>query len=225
MLYATDMQLAPFIWKDPQATAAQLRKRLDVHDPGKNQSLAGKHDLRGFEWHYYQYLLDRSAAVFPGRRVADADPSIPAAPWWKWQQAYGAFTTNGQLVTLDQNGQVRRWDLGSQHEDEASRRDLPGGPGAQVRVLSPNGRLAALAEGNKVHVFDTSTGKETFQIDSAEIVHTCISARLIFSRDGDRLVIVDDKIRWLQRRERRGDRIRRSEIRPASTAWPCLPMV
>ncbi len=39
--------------------------------------------------------------------------------------AAGAFTSNGQLVTLDQNGQVRRWDLDSQHEDEASRRDLP----------------------------------------------------------------------------------------------------
>ena len=56
-------------------------------------------------------------------------------------------------MTLDQNGQVRRWDLGSQHEEEASRRDLPGGPGAQVRVLSPDGRLAALAEGNKVRVY------------------------------------------------------------------------
>ena len=72
----------------------------------------------------------------------------------------GAFAADGQLVTLDQNGQVRRWDLGSQDEDEASRRDLPGGRSAQVRVLSPDGRLAALAEGNKVHVFDTSTGKE-----------------------------------------------------------------
>ncbi len=90
-------------------------------------------------------------------------------------------TSNGQLVTLDQNGQLRRWDLGSQAEDPASRRDLPGGPGAQVRVLSPNGRLAALAEGNKVHVFDTSTGNETFAIDSANTAFR----RLIFSRDGD----------------------------------------
>ena len=95
-------------------------------------------------------------------------------------------------MTLDQNGQLRRWDLGSQAEDPASRRDLPGGPGP-VRVLSPDGRLAALAEGNKVRVFDTSTGHETFSIDSASRIHR----RLIFSRDGDRLVIVDDKIRWL----------------------------
>ena len=104
----------------------------------------------------------------------------------------GAFAANSLLVTLDQNGQLRRWDLGSQAEDEASRRDLPGGPAAQLRVLSPNGRLAALAEGDRVHVFDTSTGDETFRIDSASNP----SRRLIFSRDGDRLVIVDDKIRW-----------------------------
>ena len=104
----------------------------------------------------------------------------------------GAFAANGQLVTLDQNGQVRHWDLDSQVEDEASRRDLPGGPGAQVRVLSPDGRLAALAEGNKVHVFETATGNETFQIDSVDSPHR----RLIISRDGDRLVIIDDKIRW-----------------------------
>jgi len=101
-------------------------------------------------------------------------------------------------VTLDQNGQVRRWDLAAQQEDERSRRDLPGGQGAQFRALSPNGRLVALGDGNKVHVFDTSTGKETFQIESVnqKIVNPEYP-RLIFSRDSDRSVIVDDKIRWL----------------------------
>src|SRR5262249_17290020 len=103
-----------------------------------------------------------------------------------------AFTSDGQLVTLDQNGQVRRWNLDSQDEDKASRRDLLIGPNAQFRVLSPDGRLVALAEGNKVHVFDTSTGKENFQIDSAN----ARDRRLIFTPDGGRLVIVDDKIRW-----------------------------
>src|SRR5262249_25703819 len=81
----------------------------------------------------------------------------------------------------------------SQAEDKASRRDLPGGPSASVRVLSHNGRLAALAEGNKAHVFDTSTGKETSQIDSANVP----SRGLIFSQDDGSLVIVDDKIRWV----------------------------
>ncbi len=108
-------------------------------------------------------MPEASAAVFSGHGVGIVD---------------GAFTANGQLVTLDQNGRLRRWDLGSQAEDELGRRDLPGGVGASIRVLSANGRLAALADGNKVHVFDTSTGKETFQVDSADVSYR----RLIFSR-------------------------------------------
>src|SRR5262249_49102301 len=160
----TDMQLAPFVWRDDRTTAEQLRVLLAKHIPfermkdeggrmkGENTAAEGsdssfilqpssfqrtKSDLRGFEWYYHQHLLEHSAAVFSGHGVSLAG---------------GAFTANGQLVTLDQNGLVRRWDPDSQHEEEASRRDLPGGPRAQVRVLAPDGRLAAVALGNKVHV-------------------------------------------------------------------------
>ena len=183
LLYTTDMQLVPFIFKDPNSTAAQIRIRLNAHDPAQNPSLAGKDDLRGFEWHYDQHLLERSASVFSGH-----DAPVIA----------GVFTPDGHLATLDQDGQFRRWDLDSGQEEEASRRDLPGGHGAQVRVLSPSGGLAAFAVGNKVHVFATSTGKETFSIDSADVngINGNKPRRLIFSRDGDWLVIVDDRIRW-----------------------------
>src|SRR5205823_2094480 len=121
--------------------------------------------------------LESSAAVFSGH-----DISVDG----------GAFTSNGQMVTLDQNGQVRRWDLGSQVEDKATRRDLPGGPSAQIRVLSPNGRLAVLVEGSKAHVFDTHTPKDTLEIESANVP----TRGLNFSGDNARLVIVDYKIRW-----------------------------
>ncbi len=191
LLYTTDMQLAPFVWRDDRTTAERLRVLLAKHIPESkaagNEDVTRaslKPDLRGFEWYYYQHLLENSAAVFSGHGESVVD---------------AAFTTEGPLVTLDQNAQVRRWDVGSQHEDDASRRDLPGGPGAQFRVLSPDGRLAALAEGNKVRVYDTSTGHEKFAVDSAspqDFVSRYIR-HLIFSRDGDRLVIVDDKIRWL----------------------------
>ena len=177
------MQLVPFIFKDPNSTAAQIRSRLNAHDPAQNPNLAGKDDLRGFEWHYDQHLLERSASVFSGH-----DAPVIA----------GVFTPDGHLATLDQDGQFRRWDLDSGQEEEASRRDLPGGHGAQVRVLSPSGGLAAFAVGNKVHVFATSTGKETFSIDSPDVkgINGNKPRRLIFSRDGDWLVIVDDRIRW-----------------------------
>jgi WD40 repeat protein len=186
------MQLAPHLWKDDRTTARQLGVLLGRHLPD-DRATPAKPDLRGFEWYYYQHLLEKSAAVFSGHGATAADPSTPAANWWTWQQAFGALTSSGQLVTLDQNGQLSRWDLGSEDEDEASRRDLPGGPSAELRVLSPDGRLAALAEGNRAHVFDTATGQETFQVESANDR----SRRLVFSRDGDRLVIIDNKIRWL----------------------------
>ena len=184
LLYTTDMRLAPFVWRDDRATVEQLRILLAKHNPdseaaGKNNlpHADEKPDLRGFEWHYYDHLLKNSAAVFSGHET-----SVIA----------GAFASDGQLVTLDQDSQVRRWNLDSQDEDDASRRDLPTGASASVRVLSPSGRLAALAEGNKVRVLDTSSGKENFQIDSAQRQ----ARRLIFTPDSGKLVIVDDKIRW-----------------------------
>jgi WD40 repeat protein/tetratricopeptide (TPR) repeat protein len=177
LLYTTDMRLAPFVWRDDRTTAEQLRVLLAKHIPD-SKTAAEKPDLRGFEWHYYQHLLEQSATVFSGHSaVAD-----------------GALTPDGQLVTVDEKGQVRRWDLSSQSEDAASRRDLPSGAGAKEHVLSPNGRLAALAEGNKVHVLDAATGTERYAIDSAD--GPVRYHRLVFSPDSDKLILVDDKVRW-----------------------------
>ncbi|MGO9915647.1 MAG: protein kinase domain-containing protein [Isosphaeraceae bacterium] len=184
LLYITDMQLAPFVWSDDRSTSDQLRILLAKHIPSERMKDEGGRtpdespDLRGFEWYYYQHLLEHSAAVF-------SEPGLSVVA--------GTFTANGQLVTLDENGQLRRFDLDSQQEDEASRRDLAKGSIASARALSPDSRLAALGERNKIHVFDTATGKETFSIDSADTLYR----RPIFSRYAERLIIVDDKIRWL----------------------------
>jgi WD40 repeat protein/tetratricopeptide (TPR) repeat protein len=176
LLYTTDLKLAPFVWRDDRTTAQQLRTLLAKHIPDV-RATAERPDLRGFEWHFYQHLLEHSATVFSGHAAAVVG---------------GAFVSDDQLLSLDDDGQVRRWNLASQEEDLASRRDLPGGATAQARALSPDGRQAALVEGNKVHVVDCTTGKETWQTGSASVR----SPGLIFSRDGHRLVILDDKIRW-----------------------------
>lgn len=184
LLYTTDMKLAPFVWSDDRSTAEQLRGLLARHNPD-SQAPGNKiavpddenPDLRGFEWRYFQHLLDSSSTVFSGHGSSVIDSGI---------------TADGQLVTLDESGQARRWNLDSQDEDKASRRDLSNGRSVKNQVLSPDGQLAAMAEGNKIHVFDTTTGKENFQFDSAKDLYP----HLIFSSDNDRLVIVDDKIRW-----------------------------
>jgi eukaryotic-like serine/threonine-protein kinase len=91
LLYVTDMRLAPFLWRDDPTTAEQLRALLAKHIPegtmkdeggrmNKTGQEAGssfisppssfrKPDLRGFEWHYYQHLLDESATAFSGHDV------------------------------------------------------------------------------------------------------------------------------------------------------------
>ncbi len=176
LLYTTDLKLAPFVWRDDRTTAEQLRTLLTKHVP-QGPAAAEKLDLRGFEWHYYQHLLENSAIVFSGH----------AAP-----VLFGGFASADELVTLDDEGQVRRWNLNSRSEEQAARLDLPAAASALVRTLSPDGRLTAWAAGNEVHVTECSTGKELWRIGSANV-----RARgLIFSPDGSRLVILDDKIRW-----------------------------
>ena len=199
LLYTTDMRLVPFLWRDDRTTTEQLRTLLAKHIPAERMKDEGgrmktekgndssfilppssfaKPDLRGFEWNYYQYLLEHSATVFSGHPIGVVG---------------AAFSGEEQLVTLDQNGQVRHWNVDYEEEDETARHDLPSEPNGQRRLLSPDGRLAALSERGKVRVLDASTGQVNFQVDTA------YSQRyiLIFSREGNRLVIVDDKIRWL----------------------------
>lgn len=183
LLYTTDMQLAPFVWKDDRASAEQLRTLLEKHVPESRatgtsaQAADQKPDLRGFEWHYYQHLLEDSAAVLSGHEGAVIGT---------------AYASDGWLVTMDANGQFRRWNIGSRQEDEADRRDPPGGPGADSLAMSTDGRLAALLSGKKVRVWDTATGGIRFEVDSANDS----VRKLVFSAKGDLLVVVDDKIRW-----------------------------
>ncbi len=92
LLYTTDMRLAPFLWRDDRTTAEQLRVLLARHIPSESMkdergrmtktghepgssgpssliphpSSFESPDLRGFEWYYYQHLLENGAAVFSG---------------------------------------------------------------------------------------------------------------------------------------------------------------
>lgn len=175
LLYATDMQLASFLWRDDHSTASQLADLLAAQVP-KPDGAESKPDLRGFEWHYYDNLLKHNSVVFEGH----------AAP-----VAAGAFVSDVRLVTLDEKGQIRHWDLRSRQEDVASRRDLPRGAVSQVWAVSRDARLAALAIEDKVHIFETSTGKERFSIDSINRP----GRQLIFAPHGESLVVLDDKIR------------------------------
>ena len=208
------MRLAPFVWSDDRTTAEQLRILLAKHIPdSKSQEQRRtfhrhKPDLRGFEWHYYQHLLESSAAVFSGHGVSVVG---------------GAFTSNGQLVTLDQNGQVRRWDLDSQDEDEASRRDLPGGPSRSgPRSCRPTDGWPRWPKGTRFTFLTRPRAKRR----SRSIPPTLpVRASDLLARTSDRLVIVDDKIRWCNAASGQVIASFDQEFdRREALAWLCLPM-
>ncbi len=96
-------------------------------------------------------------------------------------------------MTLDENGQVRRWNLDTQDEGKTNRLDLPKPVGDVFAGPSPDGRLALRSDSEKIRVFDTGSGKELFRADFA----SALGRRVIFTPDSRGLVIVDDKIRWL----------------------------
>lgn len=208
VLYTTDMRLAPFYWRDDRTTAEQLRVLLAKHipdavregeasaqptvstnvdsqggkagaSPSQSTTVAAsaKADLRGFEWHYYQHLLNNSGQLFAGHDVGVVDV---------------AFTEFGSLVTLDQNNQVRHWDLATQEEDQSQRHNLRNVAGTGSSSLSPDGKMAVFGVESKVFGMDTATGQELFQISSVKGQ----VRDLVFSRNSTRLMIVDNEIRW-----------------------------
>ena len=173
------MQLTPLLWEDPDVSLKHLRRRLDAHNPDTNPDLAGKADLRGFEWYYYDNLLKNSAALFTGHssRVLDA-----------------RVDTGGELITLTKHGQIRHWDLFSKQEDTSRRLELSGGESIASGALAFDGRRAAvIVEKRKtVRVCDTSTGQVIWQLESlGKTTNVC------FSSNGKWLVVVDHKVQWL----------------------------
>jgi eukaryotic-like serine/threonine-protein kinase len=174
--YATDVQLAARLLADSDANATQVLARLSDHDPDKNPELKGRDDLRGFEWHYLKRLIDSRASIF-------SDGERPAIDF--------ALTAEGEFITLDDDGLLRRWDAKTRRETRPAldlKRDRNlGAP----KALSPDGRRAALVIDGKVQLLDTSSGEAVTR-------PIPFSARfgLIFSPDSRMLVTVGDYVGW-----------------------------
>ena len=174
--YATDVQLAARLLADPDANATQVLARLSDHDPEKNPELQGKDDLRGFEWHYLKRLVDSRAAIFPGGERPVVDNTL---------------TFEGELVTLDDDGQVRRWDVKTRRKTRPPVDLKQGRYLGASKALSPDGRRAALAFEGKVHVVDTASGEEV-----ARPLPTAARFGLIFSPDSRMLIAADEMVGW-----------------------------
>ncbi|HVA47226.1 MAG TPA: protein kinase, partial [Pirellulales bacterium] len=193
--YATDVQLAARLLADADANATQVLARLSDHDPTVDQALrdggdrpspaatdspprsvGATDDLRGFEWHYLKRLIDSRAAIFPGGERPVVDNTL---------------TPEGEFVTLDDDGQVRRWDAKTRRETRPTLDLKQGRYLGASKALSPDGRRAALAFNGTVLLLDTATGKEV-----TRPLPTAARFGLIFSPDSRMLIAADDTVGW-----------------------------
>ena len=177
LIYATDMQLAPLIWADEDATVPQYLDRLDRHDPKINVSLEGKSDFRGFEWYYDKSLTQSRAEIFEGHdgEVIDA-----------------AFTTDGKFITLDSTFHLRHWDRVTRKP--TSTWNLKEGRSVRKATLSHDGQLVAIAVGSEVQVFDVETHEQHFRVEVVQGPRQRL--KMLFSEDGKILVTNGTHVQW-----------------------------
>lgn len=173
--YATDMQLAATLVADSTANAGQVLARLSDHDPEQNANLAGKNDLRGFEWYYLKLLAGGRASAIKG---FDRDVVV------------AAVSLEGELVTLSSDARLQRWNPVTRQETRPAL-DLKKGRAIGALTLSRDGRQAALAVGNQVSLVDAVTGQE-----QPRTIPANTRGGLIFSPDGRMIITVDTGVGW-----------------------------
>ena len=176
LLYATDMQLAPLIWADENATVPQFLDRLDRHDPKINVALEGKQDLRSFEWYYNKHLVELGAEIYAGHSgpVTDA-----------------ALTADGKFITLDSTWQIRHWDRVTRQPK--STWDLKKERSVRAAILSSNGQWVAARVGDEVQVLDVDTRELRFRLDFPDGQRP----KMMFSQNCKIFVVANgSQIRW-----------------------------
>ena len=173
--YATDMQLAATLVGDETANAGQVLARLAAHDPAENAELKGKEDLRGFEWHYLKRLVESRATVVSGFDTPPVDCVL---------------TADGELITLDEEARLQHWDSTTGHAARPPL-DLKKGRNVGNKAISPDGKRAAFAIGDEVHVVDAGSGEETLRLQNA-----ATGRGLVFSPDSRLLVTIGGQIVW-----------------------------
>lgn len=174
--YATDMQLAAMLLADEQANAGEVLKRLNEQDPAKNSNLRAEDDLRGFEWHYLRHLIDSRAVLFPG-----SEAEVVGA----------ALTKDGELVLLNAQAELRRFDAYARQETRPVL-DLKRGRTVRTLALSPDGQKVALCfDAKTVHIVDAATGEATIPA-----IPIAGFNGLIFSPDSQMLIVANNSISW-----------------------------
>jgi WD40 repeat protein len=166
---------------------------------------ADAEDLRGFEWHYWDWRAHRELRVLRGH---------------KGPVQSVAFSPDGRLASGGADGTVRLWDAADGRELQALKEKAP-----TVRSVawSPDGHLLASAtrEGGAVRLWDAVAGREVRTLRG----HRFAAWGVAFSPDGRRLASAgsdgsDDMVRlWdvASGREVRALKGHKNHVR--SVAW------
>ncbi|XZE55279.1 WD40 repeat domain-containing protein [Planctomycetaceae bacterium SH139] len=171
--YATDIQLASTLLENEDTNANQILLRLDDYSPHLNPKMANKRDLRGFEWYYLRQKAEGLGSLL----LTFEEPIVDVA-----------FDPQGLLVTVDQRGEIKRWNAETL-DLQASQKIALVRDASRV-VLSPDCARLALAVNDDVFMIDALSGNRH------GVIAAQTRAGLQFSSNGEMLVTVDTDAAW-----------------------------
>src|SRR5262249_28777328 len=147
----------------------RCRQLLDELRPRQT----GDEDLRGFEWYYWQHLLQRGYVSLHGQDIV----------------RNVAYSPDGKrLASGSTHGRVRVWDAQTGQEVLT----LRGHTGTVASVcFSPDGKCLASASSDKtVRLWDAQSGQEVLTLRG----HTGYVTSVCFSPDGTRIASASEDL-------------------------------
>jgi WD40 repeat protein/serine/threonine protein kinase len=167
-LFVADLELAGQEWDSEEGTATHVASLLEAHVPRN-----GEADLREFSWRLQWTALHRNATVLKGHSGG---------------ARLAAFAPDGQLVTVDGDLALRRWNPAMEPLPpliSLSPKSALVPSHISAWALSADARYLALGASDTVHLFDARTGEETRHVTGEALV-----IGVEFAETGDKLAVL-----------------------------------